>query len=402
MERDRRVRRECEALVAAGYDVDVVCPADRTAIGAAAAPPLPEGVRVHRYPAPREATTTLGYVWEYAYSLVMATVLTMMVAARDGVDAVQACNPPDVYFPIGWAMRAAGRPFVFDHHDLSPEVYLSRPGRHVRTVLWALRRCELATYAAASHVIATNESYRHAALRRGGKRPDEVSVVRNGPELAVMRPRPSCQAIKRGRDHLCVYAGVMGLQDGVDLAVRAIADLVHRHGRRDTTFVLVGDGPALAGLRALVHELGVDDVVALPGFQPYEKVLDHLATADVGLCPDPPGPFNDVSSMIKTTEYMAFGLPVVAFDLPETRHTAGEAAVYAGNGDPSRFAAAIDALLDDPDRRRLMGEHGRRRVAGSLAWEHQRDAYVRVYDRLLRAAAPARGATVATSAGQRR
>ena len=381
--RDRRVWQECRALVAAGYGVSVICPM------AAGDPTVEyrEGVAIYRYPPAPEASGTVGFLYEFAYSWVRTLLLSWRVLRREGFDVLQACNPPDTFFPIAWLYRPMGKRFVYDQHDLAPETYQSRFDRPSRALLWGLCLLERLTYRTADRVIATNASYREVALTRGGKAPEDVVVVRNGPDPQRMRRGPSRPELRNGRPHLCCYLGMMGPQDGVDLLVRAVDVLVHDLGRRDCSFVLLGDGDSNQQVRELVRELGLEDYVTMPGFVADDELSAYLSTADVGLCPEPRNPLNEVSTLVKVMEYMAFGLPVVAFDLKETRFSAGEAAVYVTPNEVKEFALAIAGLLDDADRRGAMARAGRRRVEEVLAWPLQAPVYVAVFDQLTGAAA---------------
>ncbi|MGH8823054.1 MAG: glycosyltransferase family 4 protein [Jiangellaceae bacterium] len=377
---DRRVWLECQALTAAGYDVTVVCPKGK---GDPAHEVL-EGVTLLKYGPYAPGGSALGFVLEYAYSF-LATARLVLRARRQGrFDVLQACNPPDIFWPIArWLRRRDGSRFVFDHHDLCPELYDSRfpqGGRLPRRGLLAL---EKATFRTADHVVATNASYAEIAVRRGGKSPVDVTVVRTGPDPERLRRKAAVPELRRGRRHLVAYIGVMGPQDGVDLAVRAAAHVVHDLGREDVAFTFMGAGDCYDEIVALRAELGLQEYVELPGRVPDDTVLDVLSTADVGLSPDPDNPLNDVSTMNKTMEYMAFELPVVAFDLKETRVSAGGAASYVSSGAVADYAQAIVKLLDDDDQRKVMGRVGRVRIEEELGWPHQRDAYVDVYDMLV-------------------
>ncbi len=378
---DRRVWLECLALAADGHTVDVVCPNDRGEPRFE----VRKGVRIHRYrPAPA-TSTTLDFLVEFAYCWARTAALTAWIALRHGIDVVQACNPPDTYFVIGAAARLAGRAFVFDHHDLCPELFRSRfadadadadaDGLALRGLLWLERM----TFRTANAVIATNESYRRVALTRGGREPAEVTVVRSGPDLDRLRRCPPRPGLREGHALLCCYLGVMGPQDGVDLAIEAVDIIVHDLGRTDCQFVFIGAGDSYDEVRALASDSDLDEWVTFTGRVPDDIVFAYLSTADVGLCPDPLNPLNDLSTMNKTMEYMAFGIPVVAFDLVETRVTAGGAAVYAPPNRVGAFAKELDLLLSDAPRRREMGATGRRRVETDLAWAHQREAYLGVY-----------------------
>jgi glycosyltransferase involved in cell wall biosynthesis len=271
--------------------------------------------------------------------------------------------------------------FVFDHHDLCPELYLSKYDRQdlfYRLLLYLERK----QFETADAVISTNESYREIAIRRGGKKPEQVTVVRSGPLLARFEPVPPDPALRKGRSHLCVYLGVMGPQDGVDYAIRAAKRVISR-GFEDVYFAFIGSGDSYDDLVALSRELGLDPWVTFTGRIPDEDLKRYLCTADLGIAPDPKTPLNDVSTMNKIVEYMAMGLPVVSFDLKESRYSAGEAAVYISNDDPDAMGDAMIALLQDPDRRRKMGEIGRRRVREALAWDYSKKVLVEFYDRLL-------------------
>jgi glycosyltransferase involved in cell wall biosynthesis len=376
--RDRRVWQECLALAAAGYRVSVICPM------AAGDPPIEylEGIALYRYPPAPASSGTMGFFYEFAYSWARALLLTLKVLRKEGFDVIQACNPPDIYFTIAWLYKPFGKRFVYDQHDLAPETYQARFKQPSRALLRGLYLLERLTYRTADRVIATNHSYRDVALARGGKAPEHVVVVRNGPDPTQMRRGPARPELRNGRRYLCCYLGIMGPQDGVDLAVRAADVLVHQMGRHDCSFALLGDGDSYQEVQALVQELGLQEYVTMPGFLEHDQLTAYLSTADLGLCPEPSNPLNEVSTMVKTMEYMAFELPVVAFNLKETRFSAADAAVYVTPNEVKQFAAAIAALLDDPDRRATMGRAGRRHVEEALAWPHQAPTYVDVFDQL--------------------
>ncbi len=377
---DRRVWLECQSLVARGYDVTVICPQ-----GEGTGPSqVIDDVRILAYPGYAPGGSARGYVVEYAWSF-LATAQLVRAARREGAfDAMQACNPPDIFWPIArWLRRRDGTRFVFDHHDLCPELYLSRFDGSMGVPYKGLLFLERQTFRAADRVTSTNESYAAIASTRGGKSAEDISVVRTGPDPQRLRRREPVPSLRRGRNHLVAYLGVMGPQDGVDLALGAADIVVNRLGRHDVAFTFMGSGDCYDDLVRRRDELGLTEAVDLPGRVPDDVVGEVLSTADVGLCPDPLNPLNDVSTMNKTMEYMAFGLPVVAFDLRETRVSADDAAQYVRPNDVEEYARAILALLDDPARRSEMGRRGRARVVEHLAWEHQREGYVRVFDELV-------------------
>lgn len=376
---DRRVWLECQALRAAGYEVSVVCP---KAPGDPAYHEL-DGVHLFKYRAFPPITRQAMFLAEYAYSILATLVQLVRAWRRNRFSVVQVCNPPDVLWVAVLPFKVLfGVRMVFDQHDLCPELYRSRFASPAALPYRALLLAERLTYRLSAHVIATNDSYRRVALERGGKRPADVTVVRTGPDPNRMRRGEPAETLRRGYRYLLVYLGVMGPQDGVDLALRAMHHIVHVRGRTDVALTLIGDGDAARGLRRLATELRLDGYVEFTGRAPDELVARLLSTADIGLSPDPKNPLNDVSTMNKTMEYMAFDLPVVAFDLVETRISAEGAAVYVEPNRVDRYADTILELLGDEISRKQMGTWGRRRIEDVLAWRNQIPPYVGVYDRL--------------------
>jgi glycosyltransferase involved in cell wall biosynthesis len=375
---DRRVWLECQALVGAGYTVAAICPKGK---GDPAYQQI-DGVHLYKYRPPPSGSGFAGFVVEFAYSFLVTLALSLRVFRRQGFDVIQACNPPDIFWVLALLYRPFGVRFVYDQHDLCPELYRSRFTGGSRLVHRVLLGLERATYWTADHVIVTNGSYRSTALSRGRVPEPRLTVVRTGPDPDALKRGPPRPAHRRGHTYLVAYLGVMGPQDGVDVVVRAAAHLKHVLHRDDIAFTLIGSGDCYDELLGLAAELGVTDTVHFTGRAPDALVAEILSTADLGLSPDPKSPLNDVSTMNKTMEYMAFGLPVVAFDLTETRVSAEDAAVYATPNDVISFAHSIARLLDEPGTRAEMGRCGRRRVEQVLAWPIQRPAYVDVYDRL--------------------
>jgi len=376
---DRRVWLECKALVAAGYDVSVVCPKGKND----PAYEVIDTVRLYKYRPYAPGGSKASFIAEYVYSFLSTAWKTLLARRRGRFAVMQACNPPDIFWPIGIALRLAdGTKFVFDHHDLCPELFQSRFPDGPRLPYRGLLALERRTHRTADHVISTNDSYRDIAIRRSGKAPADVTVVRTGPDPKKLSRGPRDPAQKRGRRFLAAYIGVMGPQDGVDIVVRAASVVVHDMGRDDIAFTLIGSGDCFDELVALRDELDLEGHVEFTGRAPDELVKQVLSTADVGLSPDPKNPLNDVSTMNKTMEYMAYGLPAVSFDLAETRVSGGDCLLYVPSGDIAAFADAVERLIDDPRLRVELGERGRRRVADVLDWRPQADAYVGVFDDL--------------------
>lgn len=375
---DRRVWLECQALVAAGHQVSVICPRDE---GQPAHRTL-DGVRIHTYAPPKPRSGVVGYMAEFVYCWARTAALSRYVHSREGFDVLQACNPPDTYWLLGRIWRAVARKrFVYDQHDLNPEVYVARFGKtgllH-RGLLWLEGR----TYRSADHVISTNESYREVATTRGRVPLAHTTIVRSAPDPEKMRRQEPDPALRHGREHLVCYLGIMGPQDGVDRLLNAVDHLVHTMGRTDTHVALMGFGDCLDDLRAQATRQGLDDFVTFTGKVGPAEIARHLSTAAVGVTPDPKNPFNDKSTMNKTLEYMAYELPVVGFDLIENRRSAGDAGVTVAADDDAALARAVADLLDDPERRARMGAIGRKRVEDSLNWAAQAGPYVAVFTAL--------------------
>ncbi|MFD6058906.1 glycosyltransferase family 4 protein [Rhodococcus wratislaviensis] len=380
---DRRVWQESSALVEAGYRVTVICPMGATQD---CEPDVTlDGVRILRYPLRAAEGGPLGYLREYGLALWHTTRLALRVRRDDPVDAVHACNPPDLLFLVATLLRPAGAKFVFDHHDLVPELFLSRFPRGGPILYWATRLLERLTLASADAVISTNESYRRVALERGHLPPERVTVVRSAPDLSRFVCRDPDPNLRRSKRYLAAYLGVMGPQDGVDYALRALAHLRDGIGRDDLHCIFMGAGDSFDDMVALSEKLGLTDMVEFTGRVPDEFVQRCLSTADVCLAPDPRNPLNDVSTMNKVVEYMAMGRPLVSFELAESRVSAGESAVYAPANDEAAFAAGIDELLRDPQKRHRMGQLGRARVEQQLSWETSRRALTDFYARLFAA-----------------
>jgi glycosyltransferase involved in cell wall biosynthesis len=376
---DRRVWQESRALTDAGWRVAVVCPQGTTRDTARFE--VTDGIEIHRYPLTPASGGPLGYAREYGSALWRMRRIAFRLARTRRFDVVHACNPPDLLLPAVRRLKRRGAAFIFDHHDLVPELYESRFGRGRDRLYRLTVSAERLTFGLSDVVISTNESYRDVALQRGGKRPEDVFVVRSAPDLTRFEPTPPDDSLKRGRAHLIAYLGVMGPQDGIDHALRALVEL--KAQREDWYAIFVGAGDVLPAMQRLAAELGLTQDVEFTGRLPDDDVRRILSTADVCLAPDPKNPLNDVSTMNKILEYMAMSRPTVAYDLVEARVSAGEAALYAEANDESSFAARIDTLLNDPGLRSQMGATGRKRIEAGLSWEASTRELLRAYDRAL-------------------
>ncbi|MBS0472162.1 MAG: glycosyltransferase family 4 protein [Proteobacteria bacterium] len=380
---DRRVWHEATTLAAAGYEVAVICPK-----GFAAAEDYVclDGVHIYRHPLPLEARGWAAYFIEYPVALFYQFRLAFKVRRERGFDVVHACNPPDLIFLVGAFFKLLfGTRFVFDHHDLNPELFEAKFGRR-GPLYWVLRLCERLTFALADISIATNESYRRIAIDRGHMSPERVYVVRSGPNLARLKELPPDAVHRNGRTYLVGYIGVIGGQEGIDLLIDAVDYLVHERGRKDIQFTIMGSGPELETMRALAARKGVGDYTRFAGRVSDQEFLAILNTADVCVNPDRVNEMNDKSTMNKIMEYMALRKPIVQFDMTEGRVSAQEASLYAKPNDSRDFADKIAELLDSPDRRARMGAYGQRRVANELSWDHEAPKLLHAYAQLFGAA----------------
>jgi glycosyltransferase involved in cell wall biosynthesis len=377
---DRRVWAEATTLAAAGYRVSVVSPMLR---GCAAPVEEIDGVRIYRHKLVEADGTTLGYVREYAGALIHQLRLAFRAKRERGFDVIHACNPPDLVFLVAALFKLLfGARFVFDHHDLCPELFEAKFGRKgaLHRLMLALER---ATFALADVSLATNESYRDVALTRGRMPPERVFVVRSGPRLEKLVRTPADPALRMGRAFLVGYVGVIGRQEGLDLLVAAAAHLIRHIGRKDAHFAVIGDGPELAAVKAKAQAQGVGDYFTFYGSVPDPLFFRVLNTADVCVNADRRCALNDKSTMNKILEYMALGKPIVQFDQTEGRRSAGGAALYARPDDPVDFARKLDLLLGDPELRCAMGSLGRARIAERFSWAHSVPALLQAYETAL-------------------
>ena len=408
---DTRVRNEAFTLVANGYRVSVI------ALRRSTEPwhEMVNGITVYRIPrltlfkklprrdaGPMKALVRAmqvlaGYMLEYGYFTTACLSVSVYVAARQGFDVIHAHNPPDTLFVVGAVYRIFGKKFVFDHHDLCPELYLSRYGKRTNgLVSRSLLLLERLSLRLADVAIMTNESYRGIAMTRHGIDPARLFVVRNGPDLARVRLVASDDGLKSSGKTILGYVGAMNPQDGVDYLLRALRHLLDQLKRADFFCVLVGDGDSREELEELARSLGLAEHVRFTGFIPDSELLRYLSTADICVDPNPSSPLNDVSTWIKVMEYMALGKPIVSFDLKETRVSAGDAALYVTPNDEGEFAQAILRLMDDPGLRARMAAHGRARVQKELNWavvsRNLVRAYGQLFDGVRRPAGPTRSA----------
>lgn len=374
---DRRVWQEATTLHDNGYVVSIICP---TGKGYEKEYEIIDGIHIYRYRLPFEAEGAKGYLLEYSLALFHTFRLAWVVYFRHGFDVIHACNPPDLLFLIGGFFKLLmNKKFIFDHHDINPELYEAKFGR--RDFFYRLLVLfERWTFKIADISIATNESYKRIAIERGGMDPKKVFVVRSGPKLDRLRIIPPKDELKCGRKYLIGYVGVMGAQEGIDLLLQAASYLIKDLERTDVHFGLVGGGTSLEEMKQMAIDLGIIDFVTFTGRVPDQELLEMLNTADICVNPDVANEMNDKSTMNKIMEYMALGKPIVQFDLTEGRVSAQESSLYAKKNDPVDMALKIVQLLDDHELRKRMGEFGRDRVECELEWQYEAPKLLAAYD----------------------
>jgi glycosyltransferase involved in cell wall biosynthesis len=378
---DRRVWPEATTLRDQGYQVSIICPMR--------SPDHQEsyicidGIHIYRYKMPTIGHKYMAYLVEYSIAMFMTCCLSLKVLFRHGFDFIHAANPPDLFFVIGLFYRLFGKKFIFDQHDLSPELFQVKFKGSARLLKKMLLILETCSYRSAHLIITSNASHKRFAIERGHIRPEKVFIVRNGPDLKHFGPVPAEPDLKRGRFFLLAYIGVMEVQDNVENCLYALHHLIYQRGRQDIALVLLGGGGHVSILQMLAHELRLDEYVTFTGWCTQKDTMRYLTVADVGLVPDLQNGLNEYCTMIKTMEYMAMGKPIVAFDLAETRYSAQDAALYATPNIVEEFASKIETLLNDEELRLRMGSLGRKRVEETLSWAESQRNLLLAYGTLL-------------------
>lgn len=395
---DPRVKNEADMLTSAGYAVTVVGLRDTQDTMASR---VVDGIQVYLLPRVKLFTKTrkdnpsgfrriwlkavalMGYMWEYFYFTAGCLVMSVYVAWKHGFDVLHAHNPPDTLFLVAVFYKPFGKKFIFDHHDLCPELYRSRYKAENGLLTTMLGLFEKGSLKLADITIATNESYRAIQIERGKVKPENIFVVRNGPNLRRVAYRtPSGRLRSMNKTILC-YVGALNPQDGVDYLLRSLHHLVYKLNRKDFYCVIMGSGDSLEDLRSLARDLNMGGYVELTGYVSEEDLMSNLSAADIYVDPDPSSPLNDVSTWIKIMEYMALGKPIVTYDLKETRWSAQDAAIYVTPNNEYEFADAIVTLMDRPDLRAKMGKFGMERVHRELKWDIVGQNLLRAYKTLL-------------------
>jgi glycosyltransferase involved in cell wall biosynthesis len=367
---DQRVKNEAAALLEIGFQVSIICPKMSSGLQHQESYLCVGNLHVYRYSLPKTTRKYTAYLIEYTLAVLITFWLSLKVLFRHGFDVIHAANPPDLFFTIGFFYRLLGKKYIFDQHDLAPELFEVKFNHRMKVLQKIQLFFERCSYRVADMVLVTNFSQKENAIHRGGCTAGKVVVVRNGPDLERMKlvwPEPE---LKRGRRYLLAYVGEMAVQDGVEYTLYALDQLVHKCGRQDVSLVLMGNGQHASVLRVLAHELQLDEYIHFTGWVKSDELVRYLATADIGLVPDPKNGLNEFSTLVKTMEYMAMQKPIVAFDLQETRFSAQESALYATPNSVEEFASHIETLLDDEALRVRMGVIGHQRVIEELSWDN--------------------------------
>ena len=377
---DNRVWAEAIALRDYGFQVSIIGPKGTKEYRESYI--CIEGIHVYQYRVPTSANKYITYIAEYGLAMLLTFLLSFRVLFRHGFDVIHAANPPDTFFMIGLFYRLLGKKFVFDQHDLSPEVFQVKFNGRMSSLHKLLLFLEWCSYRAAHLIITPNLAVKRFAIERGRFDDSRVFVVRNVPALErikLVTPEPE---LKKGRRFLLAYVGAMEVQDGVENILYALHDLIYKRDRQDVSLVMMGDGGHAPTLRALAQELALDEFVNFTGWLEAKDIVRYLTVADVGLTPEPANGLNEYCTMVKTMEYMALGKPVVAFDLAETRLSAQDAALYAIPNLVEDFASKIAILLDDEQLRVKMGAIGRKRIEEDLNWDHDKRNFLLAYKML--------------------
>lgn len=373
---DTRVWQEATTLAMNGYTVSVICPKGK---GYTQEEEYLQGVHIFRHDLPAEGNGAVGYAKEYLTALKEELRLAKKVYKEIGFDVIHGCNPSDDIYMVAKHFKKYGVKYVFDHHDICPELFEAKFGKTSGLLYKSQLWLEKQTYKHCTFAFVTNESYKKIAIERGKMNPNNVIVLRSGPKLERMRIMPPVESIKRGYKYMVGYLGVIGQQEGIEYLLDA-AKYIKEHDN-NVFWGIVGGGPHLKALKKQAHDMGLDDCVEFTGRASDQQMLEYLNTADVCVNSDKYNSMNDKSTMNKILEYMALAKPIVQFDLTEGRYSAQDASLYAKNNDAEDMAKKIMELLDNPELRKKMGAYGRNRVVNELSWEHTSKALLEGYEK---------------------
>lgn len=372
---DRRVWQEATTLKEHGAFVSVICPQMHKYTEKFE---ILDGIHIYRHPLNIEASGALGYLAEYTTALFWETYYTWKIFFKKRFHVIHGCNPPDLIFIPALPFKLFGVKYVFDHHDINPELYEAKFGKKnfFHKLMYFFERL---SFLAANYSIATNESYKNIAITRGKMKEEKVTVIRSGPKLERLKITAGDQKYKKGKKYLIGYLGILGDQEGVDLLLDAFSLMLKE--RDDVQLAIIGGGTSLEALIEHSEKIGLQEHVDFYGRISDALMIDILNTADICVNPDRPTAMNNLSTMNKIMEYMALKKAIVQFDLKEGRFSAMEASLYAK--DVEDFAKKMGVLLDDEPMRKTMGEYGYNRVVNELSWEHESKKLITFYKRVL-------------------
>lgn len=378
---DVRVRPHTQALAEAGHAVTVLSPRRKGGRDNKWRENK-DGIRHYRFPNPANGTGTLNYVVEFVYATAVLSVLTLWVWLRHGCDILLFYNPPDSLFVPALLPKLAGKQIIYDLRDLGPELYRSKFEKPNPLIDSALLWMERRAARLADYITTVNDSYRRLISERNGVPLDRITVVRQGPDLKRVHTAPVDGELRRRAETIFGYIGYMAKQDGIDHLFEALHHLDNDIGYRDWYCVLIGTAEHPAMLKRMAERFGIADRVRFTGYMQAEQWVPLLSTADICVEPCPANPLNKISTMNKIMDYMALSKPTVAYDLDEHRVTAGPTALYAEPDNALDMARQFARLIEEPELRKQMGTAGRQRVEQELAWCHQKQRLLALYDKI--------------------
>lgn len=376
---DRRMWQEARHLKSLGADVSIICPKMK---GYIKSRETLEGIDIYRHPLPVEASGAIGYLIEYSTALFFEFFFALKIFFRKRFHVIHGCSPPDLIFLVALPFKLFGVKYVFDHHDLSPELFQTK-FKGNKWLYKALLFVEKLTFKTADFSIATNHSFKGIALQRGKLLAENVEIVRSGPDLRRFKIIPAGEQYKKGKMYLIGYLGLIAEQDGLDLLMK-IAEILLKK-RNDIHFAIIGDGTELNNIKKMAADLKISSNIDFYGMVSDDTLLNAiLNSCDVCVNPDIPNELNNLLTTNKVMEYMAVKKPVVQFDLKEGKYSAEQASLYALPNDLYDFAEKISSLLDNPEKRKEMGEFGYNRVINQLSWEHEKKNLENLYAKVFR------------------
>lgn len=396
---DTRIRLEAYTLARHGHKVSVIAIKDHDQPYSEAI----NGVKVYRIPrievfkrgkqvktagsSPGRSSIVVlkgvvGYGFEYAYFTIACFILSLFMVMKDNFDVIHTHNPPDTLFSVALFFKIFGKRFIYDHHDLSPELFLEKYQRATKLIYKMLLLLERMSCKLADVIIATNVSYKNIQIERCGARPSNIYVVRNGPDLNELRITEPIQQIKSMNKKVLCYLGEINIQDGVEYLIVVLSKLVHQHNRQDVLLLIIGDGDYLHQIKLLANKNGLNRYIIFTGLVTDRNELSkYLSTADIFVDAAPYSFLNDNSTFIKHMEYMIYEKPIISFALKESMFSLQDAGLFVPPNDTEKFARTIIELINDKKRRELLGLNASRRFK-DLSWDKVSKPLIEAYEKL--------------------